>query len=72
MQRGDLVLIAGTRTHGKLKAELVLFAAPLDRMPTPSASPTSTMFPTQTATPTAIPTPDTTISGQPASIGTNS
>ena len=71
VQRGDLVLIAGTRTRGKLKAELVLFAAPLDRMPTPSASPTS-MFPTQSASPTAIPTPDTTISGQPVSIGTSS
>jgi hypothetical protein len=71
VQRGDLVLIAGTRTHGKLKAELVLFAAPLDSMPTPSVSPTS-MFPTQTAVPTAIPTPDTSISGQPVSIGTSS
>ena len=72
VQRGDLVLVAGTRTQGKLKAELVLFAAPFDSMPTPSASPTSTTFPTQTATPTAIPTPDTTVSGQPVSIGTNS
>ena len=72
LQRGDLVLIAGTRTHGKLKAGLVLFAAPLASMPTPSASPTSTMLPTQTATPTATATPDTTVSGQPVSIGTNS
>jgi hypothetical protein len=72
VQRGDLVLVAGTRTQGKLKAELVLFAAPFDRMPRPSASPASTTFPTQTATPTAIPTPDTTVSGQPVSIGTNS
>jgi hypothetical protein len=72
VRRGDLVLVAGTRTHGKLKAELVLFAAPLPNMPTPSASPTSVMLPTQTATPTAVPSPDTTISGQPVSAGTNS
>ncbi|MGD0705647.1 MAG: hypothetical protein ABSA02_37920 [Trebonia sp.] len=72
VQRGDLVLVAGTRTNGKLKAELVLFAAPLTSMPTPSVSPTSTTFPTQTATPSAIPTPVTTITGQPASIGKSS
>jgi hypothetical protein len=72
VQRGDMILVAGTRTHGKLKAELVLFAAPLTSMPAPSASPTSTMLPTPGATPTATPSPDTTISGQPAMIGTNS
>jgi hypothetical protein len=66
VQRGDLVLIAGIRTHGELKAELVLFAAPFHNMPTPN-DPTSMMFPTQTA-----PTPDTAINGQPVYIGTSS
>jgi hypothetical protein len=80
VQRGDLVLVAGTRSHGKLKAGLVLFAAPLSAMPTPSAIPTTTIptttIPTTTtpttATPTVIPTPNTTISGQPAMIGQSS
>jgi hypothetical protein len=76
VQRGDLVLVAGTRTHGKLKAELVLFAAPRTSMPRPSASPTATVFPsssaTSTTTPTAIPSPNATINGQPVSIGTSS
>ena len=39
VQRGDLVLVAGTRTHGKLKAELVLFAAPLDHHAVPERQP---------------------------------
>ena len=30
LERGDLVFMVGTRSHGLLKAELVLFAAPLD------------------------------------------
>ena len=72
VQRGDLVLVAGTRVHGALKAGLVLFAAPLTNMPMPSASPTSTMLPTTGATPKATATPNATISGQPVSIGTNS
>jgi hypothetical protein len=72
VRRGDLVLVAGTRVHGALKAELVLFAAPLTNMPMPSASPTSTMLPTTGATPTITATPNATISGQPVSIGTNS
>jgi hypothetical protein len=72
VQRGDLVLIAGTRTHGKLKAELVLFAAPRASMPTPSAFPTATVFPSSSAIPTAAPSPNATISGQPVSIGTSS
>jgi hypothetical protein len=78
VQRGDLVLVAGTRTQGKLKAELVLFAAPLTGMPTPSASPTSTTSPTSTASPTSsatatvTPSPNTTISGQPAMVGSHS
>jgi hypothetical protein len=72
VRRGDLVLVAGTRMHGKLKAELVLFAAPLTKMPMPSASPTATMMPTAGATPTVAPTPDATISGQPVSIGMSS
>src|SRR5450756_2180556 len=33
IQRGDLVFVAGTRTNGALKAQLVLFAAPLNTMP---------------------------------------
>jgi hypothetical protein len=72
VQRGDLVLVAGTRTHGKLKAELVLFAAPRASMPTPSVSPTATVFPSSSAIPTAAPSPNATISGQPVSIGTSS
>jgi hypothetical protein len=55
LQRGDLVFVAGVRTHGELKAQLVLFAAPLNTMPTPSATPTVT--PSVTATPTATVTP---------------
>ena len=65
LQRGDLVLIAGTRTHGKLKAGLVLFAAPLDTMPT------QTMFPIQNSAPTTGSSP-VNINGQPVSIGTSS
>ncbi len=72
VQRGDLVLVAGTRTDGKLKAELVLFAAPRTSMPSPSASPTATIFPTSSATPTVVPSPNATISGQPVSIGSHS
>jgi hypothetical protein len=72
VRRGDLALVAGTRVHGALKAELVLFAAPLTNMPMPSASPTSTMLPTVGATPTITATPNATVSGQPVSIGTNS
>jgi hypothetical protein len=64
IQRGDLIFIAGTRKHGQLKAQLVLFAAPLNVMPTPfpTATPTvspsfsSTAFPTATPTSTALPT----------------
>jgi hypothetical protein len=75
VKRGDLVLVAGTRTHGKLKAELVLFAAPRATMPTPSVSPTSTIRPSSSATPTTptgVSTPNATISGTPVSIGTSS
>jgi hypothetical protein len=60
VQRGDLVLVAGTRTHGQLKAALALFAAPLTNMPTPNG------------TPTVGDNPNTTINGQPVSIGTRS
>ena len=48
--RGDLVFVAGFRTHGQLVAKLVLFAAPTTVTPTP------TVTPTVTVTPTAIPT----------------
>jgi hypothetical protein len=70
VRRGDLVLIAGTRTHGQLKAELVLFAAPHASARTPSATPSATT--TTTATPTATPSPNTTINGQPVEIGSHS
>jgi len=38
VQRGDLVFVAGVRTNGELKAQLVLFAAPLNKMPSSSSS----------------------------------
>jgi hypothetical protein len=65
LQRGDLVFIAGTRMHGELKADLVLFApAASEPMPNP--------IPSASASATAVPTPNTSISGQPVEIGTNS
>ena len=68
VQRGDLVFIAGTRTHGQLKAELVLFAPPRTSMPRPSASPT----PTVAVSPNTTASPNTTVNGQPAVIGSHS
>jgi len=56
LQRGDLVFIAGVRTRGELKAQLVLFAAPLNTMPTPSTSAFPSATPTVTVTPTAVST----------------
>ena len=77
LERGDLVLIVGTRSHGQLKAGLVLFAAPLSTMPsapstvtpeptvtvtvTPTAFPTSTAAGFPTGFPTATPTPRVTV-----------
>ncbi len=55
LERGDLVFVAGTRTHGLLKAKLVLFAAPLATMPSPTA--------TATAIPTVTPSAGETLSG---------
>ena len=37
--RGDLVFVAGFRTHGYLVAKLVLFAAPTTRHPDPDRHP---------------------------------
>jgi len=68
LKRGDLVFVAGTRTHGTLKAKIVLFAAPLNAMPTPTATPTISATPTATATPTAKPTS----TGAPTFTGTSS
>jgi hypothetical protein len=68
VERGDLVLIIGTRTNGQLKAKIVLFAAPLNVMPTPIPWPTS-ITSTPTAFPTAFPTPTSTM---PTFSGTSS
>jgi hypothetical protein len=69
--RGDLVLVAGLRTHGSLVAKLVLFAAPTTVKPTPSASITTTPTSTSTVgtTPTAVPT---VTSAPPTMSGTHS
>jgi len=37
VKRGDLVFVAGVRQYGELKAQLVLFAAPLNSMPSGSS-----------------------------------
>jgi hypothetical protein len=65
--RGDLVLVAGARSHGSLDAQLVLFAAPTTTTPTASASATPTTSVSPTSTPTVSTTPTTTV---PASNGT--
>jgi hypothetical protein len=49
--RGDLVLVAGVEQHGELRAQLVLFAAPVKKTPTPTPSATATT-PAATSTPT--------------------
>jgi hypothetical protein len=67
VQRGDLVIVAGTSKKGQLNAAFVLFA-PVASVP--SAHMTAPVSPTPT--PTASSTPNTTISGQPVSIGTSS
>lgn len=62
--RDDLVFVFGERVDGKLIAQLVLFAAPLE--PAAAMTPTSTpTTPTMTATPPATAAPNTT-TNQPA------
>lgn len=68
--RGDLVFIAGVRTHGRLIAKLVLFAAPAMTTPTPTASPTGVVTATVPATPSA--TPSVTGTSAPTFSGHNS
>lgn len=68
--RGDLVFIAGVRTHGRLIAKLVLFAAPATTTPTPTASPTGVVTATVPATPSA--TPSVTGTSAPTFSGHNS
>jgi hypothetical protein len=74
IQRGDLVFVAGTRRHGELKAQLVLFAAPLNVMPTPTMSATPTVSPSisSSAFPTATPTVSPSASGTPTFTGKSS
>ena len=59
---GDLVFVFGDRENHTLKAQLVLFAAPMTTMPTATPSATTTMgTPTPTATtPMGTPTATTT------------
>jgi hypothetical protein len=64
--RGDLVFIAGVRTHGELVAQLVLFAAPATVTPAPTATATATATPTATATAT----PTATATASPTDTGT--
>jgi hypothetical protein len=84
--KGDVVFVFGERENHTLKAQLVLFAAPMTTTvrptatttTTPTATPTATS--TSTATPTATATPTTptggtsttTINGTPVISGTHS
>jgi len=55
--RGDLVFVFGERERHTLKAQLVLFAAPMAVMPTPTATtPMATPTATTSTTPAATPT----------------
>jgi hypothetical protein len=47
--RGDLVFVVGVRSHGKLIAQLVLFAAPATAKPAPTVTSTSTVTPAPAA-----------------------
>lgn len=67
--RGDLVFVFGERVHGKLVAQLVLFAAPTTM--TPTATPTPKTTPTTTATPSMTATP-TIVNGQVTFSGNHS
>jgi len=51
--RGDLVFVAGVRSHGRLIAKLVLFAAPPNVTPAPVPTSTMTVRPTTAPTPTS-------------------
>jgi hypothetical protein len=57
VHRGDLILVAGTRSHGLLMAKIVLFAAPGAFGPAPGATATPT------ATPTVTPIANSTLTG---------
>jgi hypothetical protein len=58
---GDSVFIFGEKTHGKLEAQLILFAAPTTTSTaTATATPTATSTATSTATATATATTSTT------------
>jgi hypothetical protein len=75
--RGDVVFVFGQRENHTLKAQLVLFAAPLTTRVTPTATPTATIT-TPTPTATVAPTTGstggavTTINGTPAVTSTHS
>jgi hypothetical protein len=66
LMRGDLVLVAGVKSHNIMVAHLVLFTPPTTVTPVPSATAT---LPIGTPTGTAHPTPSTTSS---TFSGTNS
>jgi hypothetical protein len=68
--RGDMVFIFGERVHGKLVAQLVLFAAPMKAAPkaTPSAMPSTTTTPGMTATPSVTATPSTVVTPAPTGV----
>ena len=79
LQRGDLVFIAGTRSHWTLHAKVILVekAAMTAPTTTPSMTMTPTATPSMTMTPTApamgaTPTPTMTTSVAPGSRGTHS
>jgi len=74
---GDTVFIFGEKTHGKLEAQLILFAAPTTTttstatvMPTTTATSTATSTATPTSTATATVTPTATVSVTPTSTMT--
>ncbi len=53
--KGDLAVVIGTRSHGVLNADLVLFVVPSDPSPSPSAS--ASPSPSPTPSPSPSPTP---------------
>lgn len=59
LMRGDMVMVAGFRTHHTLHAQLVLFMPPATN---PTGNPTGTATPTGTPTTTVAPTPTPTTS----------
>jgi hypothetical protein len=79
LQRGDLVFIAGTRSHSALHAKVVLIEKAATTTPTtmPSTPMTPTATPSMTVAPTApamgaTPTPSVTTSVSPGAGGTHS